>query len=49
MSGLHPELSRKSVFQPSTTKLDNKRHSTVETGQIWPLDGLEGGFSLREN
>ena len=27
------ELSQKSDFQPSTTKPDNIRHSSIETGQ----------------
>ena len=28
------ELSQKSDFQPSTTKLDNRGHPTIEAGQI---------------
>ena len=40
------ELSKKSDFQPSTTKPDNIGHRTVKTGQIWPLGGFEGGFAF---
>ena len=34
------ELPQKFDFQPSTTKLDNKDHPTVETGKFNPLDGF---------
>jgi hypothetical protein len=32
------ELSQKSDFQPSTTKLDNIGHSIIKTRQIWTLE-----------
>jgi len=38
------ELLQKFNFQPSTIKLDNIGHPTIENSQIWPLGGFEGGF-----
>ena len=38
------ELSQKSDFQPLNIKPDNICHLTVETGQIWPWGGFEGGL-----
>ena len=43
------ELSKKSVFNLQLQNLITKDIQLLKPGKFGPLDGFEGGFSLREN